>query len=148
MKFRDVSYDAIIYLLILFLGYTVGGYLLAAYDVNRFILIGTALITLRLAQTGTASIALAIAWICLCFWGSVFLWSKPISLDKITPQTVASLLLLCWTLSITIVFLLAFAHKSMHKLKLDRKKCTYGLLTIVWGAMILGWSVYHYTTIK
>ena len=72
MKFRDISYDAIIYLLILFLGYTVGGYLLAAYDVNRFILFGTALITLRLAQTGTASIALAIAWICLCFWGSVF----------------------------------------------------------------------------
>jgi hypothetical protein len=53
MKLQSMPYGAIGYLLALFLGYLVGGGLLAAYNVNPLILIGNYLITLRLAQTGS-----------------------------------------------------------------------------------------------
>jgi hypothetical protein len=143
MNSKKIPYDAIIYLIILFLVYTIAGYLLAVYNVNYFILIGTFFVTLRLAQTGSSSIALAIAWISLWFWGSVFVWAKPVILGEISAQNVALLLLLCWVLSIGVIFLLAFANKSTYKLGLDRNKSTYGLLIIVWGAIVLGWNIYH-----
>ncbi|MBD2176732.1 hypothetical protein H6F42_07370 [Pseudanabaena sp. FACHB-1998] len=143
MKNKRIHYNAIIYLIILFLGYVIGGYLLAVYNVNYLLLLGTFLVTLRLAQTGSSSIALAIAWISLWFWGSAFVWAKPIVLGDISAQNVAFLLLLCWALSVGIIFLLAFANKRMYKLGLDHQKSTYGLLIIVWGAIVIGWNIYQ-----
>jgi len=143
MKLRNIPYDSIIYLIILFLGYMLGGYLLAVYNVNQFILLGTYIVTLRLVQTGSSSISLAIAWLSIWFWGSVFIWAKPISLGVITAKRVALLLLLCWILAIGITFLLAFADKQMCKLGLNRKNSAYGLIIIVWGAMTVGWYVYQ-----
>jgi len=143
MKLRNIPYDSIIYLIILFLGYMLGGYLLAVYNVNQFILIGTYIVTLRLVQTGSSSISLAIAWLSMWFWGSVFIWAKPINSGEITAKRVALLLLLCWILAIGITFLLAFANKQMYKLGLNRKNSTYGLIIIVWGAMTVGWYVYQ-----
>ena len=143
MKLRNIPYDSIIYLIILFLGYMLGGYLLAVYNVNQFILLGTYIVTLRLVQTGSSSISLAIAWLSIWFWGSVFIWAKPISLGMITAKKVALLLLLCWILAIGITFLLAFADKQMYKSGLNRKNSDYGLIIIVWGAMTVGWYVYQ-----
>jgi len=143
MKLRNIPYDSIIYLIILFLGYILGGYLLAVYNVNQFILLGTYIVTLRLVQTGSSSISLAIAWLSIWFWGSVFIWAKPISLGVITAKKVALLLLLCWILAIGITFLLAFADKQMYKSGLNRKNSDYGLIIIVWGAMTVGWYVYQ-----
>lgn len=143
MKLQNIPYNSIIYLIILFLGYMLGGYLLAVYNVNQFILLGTYIVTLRLVQTGSSSISLAIAWLSIWFWGSVFIWAKPISLGVITAKRVALLLLLCWILAIGITFLLAFADKQMYKLGLNRKNSAYGLIIIVWGAMTVGWYVYQ-----
>ncbi len=143
MKLQNIPYDSIIYLIILFLGYMLGGYLLAVYNVNQFILLGTYIVTLRLVQTGSSSISLAIAWLSIWFWGSVFIWVKPISLGVITAKRVALLLLLCWILAIGITFLLTFADKQMYKLGLNRKNSAYGLIIIVWGAMTVGWYVYQ-----
>ena len=143
MKLRNIPYNSIIYLIILFLGYMLGGYLLAIYNVNQFILFGTYIVTLRLVQTGSSSISLAIAWLSIWFWGSVFIWAKPISLGVITAKKVALLLLLCWILAIGITFLLAFADKQMYKSGLNRKNSDYGLIIIVWGAMTVGWYVYQ-----
>ena len=143
MKLRNIPYDSIIYLIILFLGYILGSYLLAVYNVNQFILLGTYIVTLRLVQTGSSSISLAIAWLSIWFWGSVFIWAKPISLGVITAKKVALLLLLCWILAIGITFLLAFADKQMYKSGLNRKNSDYGLIIIVWGAMTVGWYVYQ-----
>ena len=143
MKLQNIPYNSIIYLIILFLGYMLGGYLLAVYNVNQFILLGTYIVTLRLVQTGSSSISLAIAWLSIWFWGSVFIWAKPISLGVITAKKVALLLLLCWILAIGITFLLAFADKQMYKSGLNRKNSDYGLIIIVWGAMTVGWYVYQ-----
>lgn len=143
MKLQNIPYNSIIYLIILFLGYILGGYLLAVYNVNQFILLGTYIVTLRLVQTGSSSISLAIAWLSIWFWGSVFIWAKPISLGVITAKKVALLLLLCWILAIGITFLLAFADKQMYKSGLNRKNSDYGLIIIVWGAMTVGWYVYQ-----
>ncbi len=147
MKNNHVAYDLIIYLIILFLGYMGGGFLLAAYNVNQFILIVTSIITLRLAQTGTSSISLAIAWLAMWFWGGVFVWVKPKFIGEVNPQTVAFFFLFCWVLSVCMVFLLAFANKRMYKLGLNRRNTTYGLTIIVWGAMILGWNLYKWTLV-
>lgn len=135
--------SSIIYLIVLFLGYMVGGYLLAAYNVSHTIIIGTYIITLRVAQTGISSITLAITWLSACFWGGAFKWVKPSSLGDLTATRVALLLLLCLILAISILFLLAFANKHMYKLGLSRNKSNYGLIIIVWGAMTMGWYIYQ-----
>lgn len=144
-KIKALPYDAIIYLIILFIAYVVGGYLLAIYNVNLVILIGTYLIVLRLAQTGSSSIGIAIAWLSTWFWGSAFLWATPISLGLINAQKVALLLLLCWIFSMSIIFLLAFAHKRMTKLGSSQTQTIYGLTVLTWGAMTIGWYVYQLT---
>lgn len=147
MKPRNIPYDSIIYLIILFLGYMVGGYLLAVYNVNQFILLGTYIVTLRLVQTGSSSISLAIAWLSMWFWGSIFVWAQPLSLGKINAQTVALLLILCWILATSIIVLLAFANQRMYKLGLDKTKSIYGLVVIVWGAMTIGWHGYQWISL-
>lgn len=145
MKLPFTSYGAIGYLCTLFLGYLVAGYLLAAYDVNLLILIGNYLITLRLAQTGSSSISLAIAWTSLWIWGAVFAWAKPLRLVGNNAQTIALLLLSCWTLATGITFLLAFAKESMYKLGFSKYKSIYGLIIITWGAITFGWHIYRWT---
>ncbi|WP_055075868.1 hypothetical protein [Pseudanabaena sp. 'Roaring Creek'] len=140
---RNISYGSIIYLIILFLGYTFVGYILAAYNVNLLILIGTYLITLRLAQTGSSSISLAIAWISLWLWGGVFVWARPLILGEINPQTVALLLLSCWIHITSMIFLLAFAQPRMYRIGLDKQKSIYGLIILVWSAMSIGWHIYQ-----
>lgn len=144
MKLQSIPYSAIGYLIALFLGYLVGGYLLAAYNVNPFILIGNYLITLRLAQTGSSSISLAIAWLSMWIWGAVFVWAKPLRLGEVNAQTVALLLLSCWILATGIIFLLAFAKESMYKLGLNKHKSIYGLTILTWGAMTFGWHIYQW----
>ena len=144
-KIKAFPYDAIIYLIILFVGYAVGGYLLAIYNVNLVIAMGTYLVVLRLAQTGSSSIGIAIAWLSTWFWGSIFLWAKPISLGDVSAQKVALLLLLCWTFSMSIIFLLAFAHKRVTKLGGNHTQTVYGLTVLTWGAMTIGWYVYQWT---
>ena len=147
MKLQSIPYSAIGYLIALFLGYLVGGYLLAAYNVNPFILIGNYLITLRLAQTGSDSISLAIAWLSMWIWGAVFVWAKPLRLGATNPQTIAFLLLSCWILATGIIFLLAFAKESMYKLRLNKHQSIYGLTILTWGAMTLGWHIYQWASI-
>ncbi|GBO53354.1 hypothetical protein APA_1261 [Pseudanabaena sp. lw0831] len=144
MKLLSIPYGAIAYLMFLLIGYIAGGYLLAAYNVNQFILIGNYLVALRLAQTGASSISLAIAWISLWIWGAVFAWAKPFILVEISAKTVALLLLSCWILATSMIFLLAFARARMHKLGLDKRKSIYGLIILTWGAMTLGWHLYQW----
>lgn len=140
-----MAYGAIGYLIVLFFGYLTGGYLLAAYNVNIFILIGNYLITLRLAQTGSSSIGLAIAWLSMWIWGAVFVWAKPLGLATSNVKTVALLLLSCWILATSIIFLLAFAKERLEKLGINKHKSIYGLITLTWLAMTLGWHIYQWT---
>lgn len=144
-KIKSLPYDAIIYLIILFIAYVVGGYLLAIYNVNLIISMGTYLVVLRLAQTGSASIGIAIAWLSTWFWGSAFLWARPISLGDVSAQKVALLLLLCWIFSMSIIFLLAFAHTRVAKLGVSHKQTVYSLTVLTWGAMTIGWYAYQWT---
>jgi hypothetical protein len=146
MKLIPIPYSAIGYLLALWLGYFAGGYLLAAYNVHPLILVGNYLITLRLAQTGSSAISLAIAWLSMWIWGAVFVWAKPLRVGAINVQTVALLLLSCWILAAGIIFLLAFAKKSIYKLGLDNRKSIYGLTILAWGGMTAGWYVYQWTS--
>jgi len=144
MKMKPIAYDAIIYLIILFLGCLSGGVLLAAYNANQLIWLGNYLVTLRLVQTGSSSISLAIAWLSVWFWASVFIWAKPSKLIQTDGPTTALWLLLSWTIAISIVFLLGFANQRMSKLGLTKNQSKYGLVVIVWAAMILGWSIYQW----
>jgi hypothetical protein len=148
MKLLSIPYGAIAYLIFLLIGYIAGGYLLAAYNVNYFILIGNYLVTLRLAQAGASSISLAIAWVSMWIWGAVLLWAKPFMLVEISPNTVAFLLLSCWILATSMIFLLAFAKTRMHKLGLNKRQSIYGLTILTWGAMTLGWHLYQWTSPK
>jgi hypothetical protein len=148
MKLLSIPYAAIAYLVVLLMGYISGGYILAAYNVNHFILIGNYLVTLRLAQTGASSISLAIAWISLWVWGAAFVWAKPFILVEISAKTVALLLLSCWILATSMIFLLAFAKTRIQKLGLNKRQSIYGLTILTWGAMTLGWHIYQWTSPK
>lgn len=145
-KIKAFPFDAVIYLIILFVAYVVGGYLLAIYNVNLVIAIGTYLIVLRLAQTGISSIGIAIAWLSTWFWGSAFLWAKPISLGIVSAKTVALLLLLCWIFSMSIIFLLAHSHSRVAKLGSSYRQTVYVLTVLTWGAMTIGWYLYQWTS--
>jgi hypothetical protein len=148
MKLLSIPYAAIAYLVVLLIGYIAGGYILGAYNVNYFILTGNYLVTLRLAQTGASSISLAIAWISLWVWGAIFVWAKPFMLVEISAKTVAFLLLSCWILAISMIFLLAFAKTRIQKLGLNKRQSIYGLTILTWGAMTLGWHIYQWTSPK
>jgi hypothetical protein len=148
MKLLSIPFGAIAYLVVLLMGYIAGGYILAAYNVNYFILIGNYLVTLRLAQTGASSISLAIAWISMWIWGAAFLWAKPFILVEISAKTVAFLLLSCWILATSMIFLLAFAKTRIQKLGLNKRQSIYGLTILTWGAMTLGWHLYQWTSPK
>jgi len=144
MKLKSIDYGAIIYLIILFLVSVSGGILLAAYNTSQFIWIGNLLIVLRLAQIGSPAITLAIAWISMWFWASVFVWAKPFKLLSDYPPPIALFLLLSWSIAMAIVFLLGFAKPQTDKLGLNIKQSTYGLTILVWGAMIIGWNIYQW----
>lgn len=144
MKIKSIDYAAIIYLIILFLVSVSGGILLAAYNASQFIWIGNLLLTLRLAQIGSPAISLAIAWISIWFWGSVFVWAKPFKLLSDYAPSIALFLLLSWSTAMAIVFLLGFAQPQIYKLGLNAKQSTYGLTILVWGAMIIGWNIYQW----
>lgn len=141
MKTQNIAYGAVIYLAILFVGCVSGGILLAAYNVNQFIWLGNFIIALRLAQTGSSSISLAIAWLSVWFWGSVFVWAKPFKLLGDYAPPIALFLLLSWSIAIGNIFLLGFANRHTSKLGLNKKQSIYALIIIVWGAMILGWNI-------
>lgn len=148
MKPLSIPYAAIAYLVVLLMGNIAGGYILAAYNVNYFILIGNYLVTLRLAQTGASSISLAIAWVSIWIWGAVLVWAKPFMLVEISPRIVAFLLLSCWILATIMIFLLAFAKTRMQKLGLNKRQSINGLTILTWGAMTLGWHLYQWTSPK
>lgn len=144
MKTKNIAYGAVIYLMILFIGCVSGGTLLAAYNANQFIWLGNFIIALRLAQTGSSSISLAIAWVSIWFWGSVFVWAKPFKILGDYAPPIALFLLLSWSIAIGNIFLLGFANRQTSKLGLNKKQSTYALTTIVWVAMILGWNIYQW----
>lgn len=144
MKTKNIAYGAVIYLMILFIGCVSGGTLLAAYNANQFIWLGNFVIALRLAQTGSSSISLAIAWVSIWFWGSVFVWAKPFKILGDYAPPIALFLLLSWSIAIGNIFLLGFANRQTSKLGLNKKQSTYALTTIVWVAMILGWNIYQW----
>jgi hypothetical protein len=145
MKLRYIPYGEIGYLTVLFLGYIVEGYLLAAYDVNQLILLGNYFVALRLAQTGSSSISLAIAWLSVWIWGGVFVWAKPIIIGAVNAQIVALFLLGCWIIAMGLTFLLAFAKARIYKLGMNKHNSIYGLIILVWGAMTIGWHIYQLT---
>ena len=148
MKPLSIPFGAIAYLVVLLMGYMAGGYILAAYNVNHFILIGNYLVTLRLAQTGASSISLAIAWISLWVWGAAFVWAKPFILVEISAKTVALLLLSCWILATSMIFLLAFAQSKTYRLGLSKRQSIYGLTILTCGAMTFGWHLYQWISPK
>jgi len=145
MKLRYIPYWEIGYLIVLFLGYIAEGYLLAAYNVNQLILLGNYFITLRLAQTGSSSISLAIAWISIWIWVGVFVWAKPMIIGAANVQIVAFFLLSSWIIATSLTFLLAFAKARIYKLGINKHNSSYGLIILVWGAMTIGWHVYQWT---
>ncbi len=135
------------YLIILLLGYSLAGWLLAAFQVSWLIWSVTFLVTLHLIRSGPAAIALSSSWVIglislaavMKAWTPV--WNSQLPHEH--AQLWAQGLLLIWFGAIGLVVLLAFAPQLLARsLKLSTNQVIYGLVILIWTAMAIGRSFY------
>lgn len=141
------NYAAWLYLATLLFGYSVLGWLMAAFQVSWLVWLGTMAITLHLAHAGTDAIIIASTWVAtIMSIGAVVKAWTPIW-DSRMPWENAQLwaigLLCIWMGSTLLTVLLAFAQHPLRSLHWNARFWTKGLLVLTWGAMAGGWLFYE-----
>lgn len=131
------------YLVLLLLGYSLVGWLLAAFQVFWLIWPVTFLVTFHLIRSGPPAIALSSSWVIgLMTLAAVMKAWAPVW-DSRVPHEHAQLwaqgLLLIWFGASGLVVLLAFAERMvMRPLGLAGHQAVYGLVILIWSAMVIG----------
>jgi hypothetical protein len=123
-----------VHLVLLIVGYILGGWLLATFNVPWFIYAVTSAVTFHLVRSEIAAIPLASIWVTfMVSIAAMATWPVHIS-----AQLWALFLLMLWILALGLVFLLAFARPSIKMLNLIRWHHPIKLVISVWGSLVLG----------
>lgn len=100
-------------------GYTLAGWLLAAFNTPFWVWFGTFLIVLYIANSGVEALVIANAWIVLImFLVTVFKYWPEIWPSRIPQKEIAlwsTTIMLLWILGIVLVTGLALTHKAMKR---------------------------------
>jgi hypothetical protein len=137
--------QTIAYLVLLWLGYGLVGWLLSAYRVPTSVWIGTLMMTFYLAWAGLDAIALASIWVVgVLSIGAIrhaWMWQIVRPYYQIEPLV----LLIIWLLSLGLVVFTAIAHKQLQK-RFNRAQVLYRLISSAWFGLALGlWVYYRFT---
>jgi hypothetical protein len=123
-----------IHLVLLILGYVLGGWLLATFNVPWFIYAVTLAVTFHLVNSEIAAIPLASIWITIMI-SIAAMGTWPIGIPA---QLWAFFLLLLWIFALGLVLFLAFVRPSIKMLNLIRWHHPIKLVISVWLALALG----------
>lgn len=130
------------YLVILFLGYALAGWVLEAYGAPSFVWILTLLLTVHLARVGPDAIALSITWVVGLLWSAAYLGIHPQEI-RWAHGGIWGLSLLClWILALFLVLQLAFAQRFIPTNKDKTTQKFYFLVKLIWGGLALGGFIY------
>lgn len=130
------------YLTILFLGYTLAGWVLAAYGAPSFVWILTLMLTVHLAKAGPDAIALSITWVVSLLWGAAYLGVHPQDFRWSTGYLWGLSLLSLWVLALLLVVQLAFASAFVPRYQNDKPHKIYFLVKLIWSSLGLGGLTY------
>ncbi|HEY9880286.1 MAG TPA: hypothetical protein V6D29_17655 [Leptolyngbyaceae cyanobacterium] len=123
----------------------VGGWWMAALASIWPLWLGTGGVTLYLVMVGTGAIALSNAWVLLLIATAIFKGNYPIFWPSNQPyQYWATLLLILWSVGVTVVFLLGLQSQRLKQFR-NQKRRTYqlALLLLTWAALCLGYLTYR-----
>ena len=117
-KLLSILYNRLwIYGLIIVAAYGLAGWLLAAFSAPLWVWLGSLVMIVYLAKSGTEGLLIANAWIVLIiFLVTVFkrwpqVWPSQIPKTEITLWS--TIIVLLWSFSILLIMSLALAHKAM-----------------------------------
>lgn len=140
----------IFHLFILLVGYTIVGWLLAAFNAPLWVWLGTLLMIIHLTQSGTEALFIANSWIVfIMFLVTVLkpwpqIWPSSIPDKEITIWSTTIMLL--WLLAILLVVELAFTHHRM-KLRNLPSMQRFGILLCWTGLALAGGGFIFYLEI-
>ncbi|PZD73619.1 hypothetical protein C1752_02005 [Acaryochloris thomasi RCC1774] len=130
------------YLTILFLGYTLAGWILAAYGAPSFVWILTLVLTVHLAKAGPDAIALSITWVVSLLWGAAYLGIHPQDFQWATGYAWGMSLLSLWFLALLLVVQLAFASPFIPRYRDHEMQKAYFLVKLIWSGLGIGGLTY------
>ena len=143
MKF----YGNFSYLAGLWIGYSLIGWLLAAFAVPPIIWIGSLIVILHLTIVGKPAIALGQVWVITLFFiaGVIRVWPQRWSPEMpfIEPQKWASILLALWGFVTLEVIGLAGGKIPLENLGVSSKQSVYWLAGVTLIPVTLGAMFYH-----
>ncbi|MGB7415117.1 MAG: hypothetical protein WA902_13005 [Thermosynechococcaceae cyanobacterium] len=128
------------YLISLFFGYALAGWVLVAYAAPSFVWIMTLALTVHLARVGRDAIALSLTWMVSLLWGAAYIGANPQHLQWTSGHIWGLSLLVLWLFSLLLVLLLAFARQHLPR----RNRTTPLLVKIVWSSLAIGAFVYQW----
>ncbi|CAN1210558.1 hypothetical protein TUMEXPCC7403_10205 [Tumidithrix helvetica PCC 7403] len=132
-----------VHLIVLVVGYTAAGWLLAAYNASWVAWFVTLAVLVHLSKAGSAAIAVATTWIVLLVGTGALAWAYPKNFPPRGGPTVAWTLLLAWIFALVLVLLLAFAKRPLQAIGLGKKQGFYCLVILTWVSMLLGLLIYN-----
>jgi hypothetical protein len=136
-----------LYLFILLVGYTIAGWLLAAFNAALWVWLGTFLMILYLAKSGTEALLIANAWIVLImFLVTLFkrwppIWPSHIPEKEITVWSTTIMLL--WMLGILLVVGLALIHQAMKLRGFTSSQRFVVLVSLIGLTLGGGWLIFQ-----
>ncbi|MGC9528631.1 MAG: hypothetical protein ACP5D7_24120 [Limnospira sp.] len=136
-----------IYAIALFVGYTLAGWFLAAFEVPGFVWLGMFGITLHLAKAGTEAILVANAWVVsVMFVGAVLKTWPTVWLPDLPMRNAplwAIILIGLWVLAIALVMGLAWGPRLLERFGLKGDRHFYFLLGIPASGFGLGYLIFR-----
>lgn len=142
-----LSFSAFAYLLLLIVGYSSLGWLLAAFQVSNLIWLGTLSVTFYVAAIGTDALLLAVAWVVtVAMIGAadkawIAVWN--INLPYENAQLWATGLLVFWFWGLVLISSLAFARNPVRAIGVPYRYIFLTLLISTWFALGSGSMTYH-----
>lgn len=125
------------YLGILWIGYAIAGWILAAYAAPRLVWLLTLALTVHLAKAGPDAIALSITWVASLLWGAAYIGASPQNMQWTTGHAWGLSLLVLWLLALLLVVLLAFAKQFIPR-DISRRSLTLW----IWCSFGIGYAIY------
>ncbi|MFO7029471.1 hypothetical protein B9T07_05280 [Limnospira fusiformis CCALA 023] len=136
-----------VYTITLFLGYTVAGWFLAAFEVPWLVWLITGAVLLYLAKVGEEAIVLANAWLVLImFIGTILKTWPTVWLPDLPFQNAplwAMILMGLWAFSMVLIIALAWGRTILSPVGLNSDRLSFILLGIPLVAMIVGSVIFR-----
>jgi hypothetical protein len=130
------------YLTILFFGYALAGWILAAYAAPSFVWVLTLVLTVHLARVGPDAIALAITWVVSLLWGAAYIGANPQGIQWASGSAWGLSLLFLWVLALLLILQLAFASPFILGYRAHKTQKVYFLVKLIWSSLGLGSFIY------